>query len=677
MYTADQTEYRGRGVPAPLISRPARAFAPTGIQMTFFHGLRSRLLLCSFFAAVIPLYAQDVAPDATSGPTPSVAARTEVSRSLSDLGYREGLQQSTQEGSVSFYLPVPQDVEVSNPRLELLFTSSAMLGPSASLQVALNGTPRQTVALAGAIGETAPRSLVLPLSQEDLRRPYLEVRVRANFSSDDTKCTWQGTGQDFVTVLPQSRLAFGVPAAAPRSIRGFLTTLPHQVRIAVAAPAPGPEELRAGWMLASTLQAHGHQVAFSSLAEGGDIVIGPRAQLALNGVTLSDGQTMALTEGANGTQLAIAEPFQIDTLAEPWSRLLAGRAYAQSVAGHAKPVGGDVVPLTQLGADTSARRFSDAAEWTFNVDALPAGRALSKLRLNLIVPPSDDHALVLYVFQNNALRGLETMPQRGGTQTVTVPLVEGGPITSGPVRVVLMRQTTTSLCHGPVPNAYAQLLPSSTLETRPNDAAAETIAAFAGSVGRGYSVHVPAVALAEPATWIGTLAGLGKSLDLDPRTAVVQTTDQAPQADRPFVWLGTALPAGFSAPIAFDRGRIQVKDSQGNNLLDTDTLPDITATSLLRNGNARGLWLRKLGEGVPVAPPEMKGSPGDLMFGDARGVLTSLDTRQNDVMTVDYPDYTTWWDRALQYKGWLFALGWVLLTVLVVLVVRKLRRSQA
>jgi hypothetical protein len=643
--------------------------------MTRLHGLVPRLMMYTLLATAPALHAQD-APASLEQTAPA-GASAEISRSLADLGYREGLQQSTQEGSLSFYLPVPQDVDVANPRLELYFTSSAMLGPSASLQVALNGTPRQTVPLAVSAGDAAPRSLILPLSAEDLRRPYLEVRVKASFSSDDTKCTWQGTGQDFVTVLPQSRLAFGVPAASPRSVRGFLSTLPQRVRIAIAAPAPGPEELRAGWMLAATLQAHGHQVVFSSLPEGGDIVIGPRAQLALNGVTLSDGQTVALANGANGTQLAIAEPFQVDTLAEPWSRLLAGSTYANSVAGHAQPVSGDVVPLTQLGADTTARRFSDAAEWTFNVDALPAGRALSKLRLNLIVPPAEDHALVLYVFQNNALRGLVSMPQRGGTQTVTVPLAEAGPITNGPVRVVLMRQTTTSLCHGPVPNAYAQLLSSSTLETRPNDAAVEDIAAFAGSVGRGYSVHLPATALAEPATWVGALAGLGKSLNLDPRMAVVQTTDQAPQADRPFVWLGATLPAGFAAPIAFDRGRIQVKDSQGTSLLDADSLPQITVTSLLRNGAQRGLWLRKLGDGVPVAPPEMKGSPGDLMFGDARGVLTSLDTRQNDVMAVDYPDYTTWWDRALQYKGWLFALGWVLLTVLVVLVIRKLRRSQA
>ncbi|MET0290332.1 MAG: cellulose biosynthesis cyclic di-GMP-binding regulatory protein BcsB [Pseudoxanthomonas sp.] len=646
--------------------------------MTRFNGLRSRFLLCCLLTAVSPLYAQDAPTGSPAEPVATAAGRTEISRSLSDLGYREGLQQSTQEGSLAFYLPVPQDVDVSNPRLELHYTSSAMLGPSASLQVALNGTPRQTVPLAGTLGESGPRTLVLSLDDEDLRRPYLEVRVKANFSSDDTKCTWQGTGQDFVTVLPQSRLAYGVPAAAPRSIRGFLSTLPHRVRIAIAAPAPGPDGLRAGWMLASSLQAQGHQVSFSSLPEGGDIVIGPRAQLALNGVSLVDGQTMALTRASAGaTQLAIAEPFQVDTLAEPWSRLLAGEAYSRSVAGRAQPVNGDVVPLAQLGVDTTARRFSDAAEWTFNADALPAGRALSKLRLNLIVPPGEEHALVLYVFQNNALRGLVTMPKRGGTQTVVVPLVETGPTTTGPVRVVLMRQTTTSLCHGPVPNAYAQLLPSSTLETRPNDAAVENIAAFAGSVGRGYSVHVPVAALAEPSTWVGVLAGLGKSLDLDPRTAVVQTTDQAPEANRPFVWLGAAPPAGFSAPIAFDRGRIQVKDSQGSNLLDTDALPDITTTSLLRNGTQRGLWLRKLGEGVPVAAPDMKGSPGDLMFGDTRGVLTSLDTRQNDVMAVDYPDYATWWDRVQQYKGWLFALGWVLLTVLVVVVIRKLRRSQA
>lgn len=674
------------------------------------HDRPSRLLLCCFLMVSAVAQAQAPAPaepaaapaspaapavpgapvqDAAAGqgaatPAPPAAATPVNARrlTLAALGYPQGLQQTTSESAVVFYLPMPQDVPVLQPRLQLEYVASATMGRGASMQVLLNGSPRRAVMLAAGASpsEESGQTLTIPLQPADLERAYLEVRVLASFNTTPKECSRPGQeeGQHFLNILPATALAYELDGAAPASVRGFLTTLPQDVGIALSAPAAA-EQMRASWMLAHQLLLAGHTLHYSRIGDGGDILVAPRAQLHAAGLAPPPDQALALVPAAApapGVRLAIAEPFQVDAIADPWQRLLSGPGYEPSTSTRSLPRGSATVPLAKLGVDGVARPFADAVEWNLGESPLLAGRAPSRLRLNLIVPPTPDaQPLVLYVFQSNALRGISTLPAAGGAQSVTVSLLEGDPVANGPIRIMLKRQIVRDACDSVVPNAFVQLLPSSVLETIPSQYAAESVAGFAAAIAGGYTVHLPVAALADPIAWVQVLADLSQSLGLDPRSATVRTVDQAPEQDKPFVWLGQEAPGGFDAALAFDRGRIQVKNSEGAVLLDTARLPGITTAGLLRDGSRRGLWLRALGSDVPRVPPGMKGSTGDVMFGDSRGVLVSLDTRQSEVARVDYPNYTHWTDRVMQHRGWIFGLAWIVLTLLVIALVRKLRRS--
>ncbi len=650
-------------------------------------------LLCCVFFLSVPTHAQQSPENQPDDlPVSEAPAAQYITRTLGSLGHYQGLQQITAEGSVAFKLPMPLDAQVSEPRLELHYSPADWLGPDASLQVLLNGTPRENIGVADMAlredgnllpadeGEASARTRILsvPLQEEDLRLPYLQVRVRARSSVPMDRCTSPRAQQTYLTIEPETAVAYQLDQGPAPSVRGYISTLPHQVRIAISQPAPDPEALRAAWLLTHELQERGHDVEHTGLDDGADIVIATRRELAQTGVRLSAGHNIDVVapdpQQPTARVLAVTEPFFIDALADPWGALLTSSGYPESISSPAPTASGKSVPVWQLGVDSDARPFADRAEWAIDTKALPAGRRPTALDLNLIVPPSSaEQPLTLYVMQDNMLRAVQALSTDGGPQTVRVSLNEVNPAASEPIRVLLIRPGAE--CTAAPPSGYAQLLDSSAVETRPAGGQSQSVAAFGYELADRYFVHLPPDALGRPHEWVSVLASLGRSLELDPRMAEFVSTSMAPGGDRPFIWLGSQPPEGFDASIAVDQGRVRVRDNEGKILLDSGELPGTSFASLLRSGSQRGIWLRALDDGLPRVPPGLEQSTGDLVFGDERGVLVSLDTRDYALMKVEYPDYSTWWERVARYRGWLFVIGWVVLTLVTIVVSRRIRKK--
>lgn len=642
-----------------------------------------------FFGCVM-LFAQLSHAQSANEPQPDVASAesavgTTAWKNLADVGHGQGLHPLHTEDTVSFRLPLPLDVDIRDPRLDLHYAVPVLAETGATLQVTVNGTPRELLSLSdfpvtvdeGAAGGSLRQArVVIPLGEADLNAPFVDVDISANWYATADTCMAPGR-QRFFRVLAQTAVVYELVDEPRDSIRGFLTTLPESVDLAME-PWLGAEAIRAAWLLTRELKARGHNVGYAAAGERADIVISTREALAEAGTDMPPEHDMALiSDGtAPGSQrLAIVEPYHVDALAGPWSVLLAGDGYAESLGAPLGAGSSKRFRLEDLGADVQARSYRDPTEWTFRTDILPTGRAPEALRLDMIIPPSSaESPLVLYILQNNVVRGLKTLPAEGGQHSVALPLSEAGLYAKDPVRVVLKGQGDGP-CQGGPGSGYAQLLDTSVLETTEPQRTPETIAEFSRGVGGPYSVHLPADAFGDPAAWVNVLSTLGTSLGVDPRLAEFSSVALAPVADRPFLWLGPEPPEGFTAPIQFDRGRIQVQDRFGAVLLDSGELPGIQTVSLVRSGDQRGLWLRTFGDGVPTFPPSAENATGDLLFGDARGVLVSIDTRNDAVASVAYPEQTTWLDTLARFRGWIFAAAWLLLTIVAVVVARKLRKN--
>lgn len=651
--------------------------------MRFSFGGMPMLFYCCALLLSQPTHAQTVDEQTPTDARPEASAGT-TWRNLSDIGHDQGLHPLHAEDIVRFRLPLPLDVEYDNPRIDLRYAVPVLAEAGATLKITINGVPRELISIANLSqlsddppgGSTLRRSsLTLPLSEADLDQPFVDVSVSANWYATETACSAPAR-QRFFRVLPETAVVYELKDQPRTSIRGFLTTLPEEVRMYMD-PWLGPEAVRAAWLLTRELKSRGHTVDFVGPGEPADVLISTRESLAADGRELDpehDLELLDVDDTGAGQQLAIVEPYHIDSIAGPWASLLAAEGYGQSLGAPLEGGATDRFALQRLGADVSARTFRDPTEWTFRTDILPTGRAPSALRLDMVVPPSDEDApLVLYILQNNVVRGLQTLPSEGGHHSLTMPLNEAGLYSKDPVRIVLKGQTEQP-CEVSAGTGYAQLLETSALETVESRRTPETVAEFARGVGGAFSIHLPGDALGDPAAWVQILASIGNSLGVDPRAAEFNSVSLPPVADRPFIWLGPEPPEGFSAPIAFDQGRIQVRDRFGSVLLDSQELPGIHTASLVRNGDQRGLWLRTF-EGVPDFPPGAQSATGDLVFGDQRGVLVAIDTRNDAVASVAYPERTTWMDKLASHRGWIFAAAWLLLTVLAVLVARKMRKN--
>jgi cellulose synthase operon protein B len=654
--------------------------------MQTFIGRTPTLLLCCAAFWVQIAHAQSAAspaPSTTDGM--QVPESRPVSRTLTDLGHESGLRQTGADGSIRFTMPMPLDTSISGARLVLHYSTSSTTPPGSTLQVSLNGSVREVAELsdagrAGTRSDTSAQSVLsLPLTGEDLRLPFLDVDLRARFGLAEERCNAPDGAQHFLNLLPQTALSYRARSEPAPSVRGFLSTLPTNSRIAIA-PGSGDEALRTSWLITRELQQRGHRVSYTHPGEGGDILIGPPEVLAEHNASLPEGASFGLVtpdpEQPFRFQLAVTEPYQSDALAAPWNLLLGAQGYDHGTAASPSHGTGAPIELAALGLDTDARAFTGSSEWTFSTRSLAAGLMPTALRLDLVVPPStSDDPLVLYVLQNDSLRGLVSLDHEGGEQTVTVSLGPASGPGGHPLRLVLMRQSSTDCSASPT-SGFAQIQASSVLETRTSDTLAETIADYARQISAGFSLHLPVDASDHPLAWSRTLSGLGRSLGLDPRLADLRTTDMAPPENRPFIWFGAQPPPGFASPVAIDRGRVQVRQHSGEVLLDSGAMPDTSMISLLRNGSQRGLWLRTLGEGIPASPPGLERSTGDLVFGDQNGVLISLAAGSDSVVGLAYPEHASWADTAARYRVWLFGLLWAVLTIVVIAVTRRMRKNQ-
>ncbi len=140
--------------------------------------------------------------------------------------------------------------------------------------------------------------------------------------------------------------------------------------------------------------------------------------------------------------------------------------------------------------------------------------------------------------------------------------------------------------------------------------------------------------------------------------------------------LGDADLTVGDAGVRFDRGRIQVLNRKQETLLDVDRLPYLTISQLVRAGPSHGLWiLAKTGAPAPLDRPIVLENNA-VAFSDAKGVLLTLNPDYWEVSHIDYPEYQQWFDHLGRYRFWLLALGWLLLTLLLVHLYGKARQHR-
>lgn len=584
-------------------------------------------------------------------------ARSATLNTLYEQGMTDGISIASNHDAANFYVRLPTDTTLAKPQLQLVLNASENLIEGSGFSVFINGTPRYQGSLAPKAG-TAPdadRIYTIPLTSSDLSGKGLSVRVIPTFVSALAECIGDAGSQGFLTIRPQTGILYADASPSQESIRNFLAMLPHSVRVQIPAKLTGNDELRNIAAVATYLQQQGRVIEW--VRSGNDMIAGAPAH-----ITLQPGEkTVTLVgHGPNRSlEIGLAAPQAL--LQSPWSDLMTANTYGPSETDispkfHKK---GEIISLESLGITADASPIASKAVWNFSLPAMASHQqAPTFLSLNLIAPPSlSDNPLLLEIFDNNRLVGIQSLPEQGGPASVSTHIAEAASGTSDNIRLEVVRQNSVGRCKGSLPDSYVQLLPSSEITMRPVKPA-ETLSQIGRTLPATPEVYLPADALEHPESWIASLSALATELQINPYNLRVRTDEAPGKSDAPFIWIRPEAPQGYAAPISFAKGRVRLTKSDGSVILDAPPLPDIEFASLLRKGEARGLWIKPATTSTPLTRPlGFTSAPGDAVLMDATGQITSIDSRvmearDLDVPSVGYPDGKDWMDTASQSRLW-------------------------
>lgn len=626
------------------------------------------------WSAISPLGAALSAEAATYGPPPA-ADRLRIS--VGDLGYPSGLTMDQPDGYAGVHFELPRDVRLKGGVLRLHYVASPLLGPYANMRVYLDDSPRTAVSLYHA---QADHWLAVPLSPLDLRQRYLALTIKGSLITSADRCFDQRINGGYLQVLPDSNLTLHYQDARLSSIRGFWDTLGHRVFVGLPAAGLPPSGLDAAWQVAHTLRSLGHEVAFTTAPSTCDIALTAPASSSLTAPSTGS-VDIHLTSVSSHPVLEIDPPYSSALLSSPWLALARGGRIEGGFRSVPAPPNGKpyVALLSELGFQDGLQQVSSTTDWSMRVqaDKLPPRYKLTSLRLDVLSAPSQSGRPTAFdVYLNGTLIRAARLDDTGEPQTLQVQLPDYLVQGDNTLRFVAMRTDTQGDCKGGLTTYPIQILPSSTLTAAPDLDPPAVFSDLPSEFAGPLEVYLSRSEIADPGRTLLLLSRLSADLGFDPQNAKLTAEAPATGSTEPFIWLRNQPPAGFAAPVRFDRGQIEAVTSRGRVLLETGRLPGIAIAQMLVDGTRCGLWIRSADPSrkLPV-PGQLFLKQGDIAFMDQSEVLLTLDSHHPDLARIAYPAYQDWWTVIGTYRYWIFAALWILLTAGAVSLFRRLRKA--
>jgi hypothetical protein len=607
---------------------------------------------------------------------------------LRELGFKDGLVVEETLYAQTLFFPLPHDVPLRSATLKLAYRASHLLTSPSNFRINVNGVPRAAIPLTS--GGDGKSEVEIPIDLKPTGKKYLEVKVQAALIVSGNFCVDEATKGGFLNVLPDSGLHLGLHSADVGTIRAFWELLPPKVTLSLSSRVTDPGAFYAAWMLGATLRRSGREVVFTRLPELGDIVVAPGAEVD----ALSEGKketigNVSLLKSTGRMALGIREPYhfgQLTGLEKPWVELTSAPGFQFRPVTEFKSQGkGAVLPvtLTELGVGDTLRVFRGNAEWAFyqRVRQIAPRHAPRTLYLNVVsTPGTSEKPVSLYVYVNSRLVEVLRLDDHGKPQQFNVLLPDDYLRSENRFRIVAQRVDPQGNCDkgGLFGNYSIQLLPDSALLTEKWDSSPERLSQLVSYFGNEFQTWLPAEYLERPQRALPFLSRVAEELGIylsDASRLRFYGLGDPLKIDQPFLLVGRTTDSKISAPVRFDKGGVQVTESDGRVLFDVDRLPGITIAQLARAGSNKGLWLTQGETDEQPATDAIASADGDLLFLDKTGALLALDSRRNESARITRRS-PGWFDTIGAYRYWLLAGGWLIATFLFVQLYRKVQKHR-
>jgi len=588
-----------------------------------------------------------------------VAPLTAGANSLAELGFPNGitLQGSRAQGEVFFPMPA----NPLRPELQLRLNPSAMLDQLSSVQVLANDIPVASIPVRDGQANTT-----IPIPPALARNEFIRIRFQADQALQrEVLCFDNDTPSVWSHILPQTRM--NVESEGEEGVGVVWRRLAGNVGIALPI-SPTLQDIEAALSVAVAIVQRGST----------PVMVGP-ADPSANVVIGRGGPPLSVEpRSAGGQRLRVA-----DTAA---ARALAAAATTMRVVPSAVGAG---APLSLAATNADAVTFQDLrigrpevnvfSEGTMDFEVpftnLPAGRRPVALRLwgrGPIMPPGNAMSVTLRV--GDRIIWSETYRDLVSMEGVLINLPAEFTQHRMRLRLRLARIGFRPACDS---SFVFQLSGASQIILADGWAPPTDFNGFyvGGDRPALVRVDVPAneavAAIPAMATILTRAGGRPNAIEVSSGTRL----------DRPFLVLSRAAPSEIEARglLRPDLGRIILQDERNGARAEVSPAAGLSVVQVVQSSSgAPGLWFSPGSERSLVTPAVL--SEGNVAVLDGTSLPAAFDTRAPRIaveetrLTSVSGGVTSFLN---EWRSALFIAGWVLLTILVLLLVLRLRRKRA
>ncbi len=632
--------------------------------------------------SVLALSAHAQTATTTQSTTPAIAETSQDallrSTTLRDLGFRDGVAFSQLSGQTEIYFPVPDAGPILNGQLTLDIEHGATNAVERFLQVKIGDRIATSVGLDVEGGQL---SLPIDIRPSDVQNGFLTIGLSYSGAFSEYICVDERASGDFVQISPDSALSLTLDPAqisTPLDFNGF-----RPAQVYVQMPEGNEMSGLAAAVRAATLfgaEQGGVNFGTGPLAAEGNAWTAGAIELDVT-TSGSDSEMEVIQSGAQPTLHVRGTDPQLGLwqLSSAWAGVTDAANSVTSTLDSGS-VNADVLLLSSLGADLREKQVVSSEQFIipFQSSDIPAGKTVSEIDVVLAagLDPAGAGASAT-VYLNDTLLGARSLG-RGLPERVKFTVPTGLVSRNNALRVSFQRQAAGGQCRIKPQGYSAQVLPGSQLQLTDTADETEHFFQLRQSFADGAQIFVdPDVGLSasELMPWLGSVAGtiIPDRAPIIPRNALTDI-----DADVPFVVVSNANPGDGEPLITVEKGRIEIRDRNGEVMFDGDALDRLGIVQMVTRNGVTGLWVRP---GAGDAPEASVNTPfvldrGDLALIGAEGVVVATSTNNNSLIDVVYPEQTSLMQILDQYRPWIVGGLWLALTLLVLAAFQKMYRRR-
>jgi len=368
-----------------------------------------------------------------------------------------------------------------------------------------------------------------------------------------------------------------------------------------------------------------------------------------------------------GSFIAVTNPYPgVQHFAQHWNKLTAPIQIdpdtPSRVAENPK-----TVALDTLGLSTLPARLGHKLQW--NVTLTPwniaPGMSPTTATLYIALPrTSPDMVFRVFVYVNDVLIQSQRLTNNVTQQQVALSFKDVPRSVAYQMRIVI-RDSGKDDCSAPKITYPISITNQSTITFEKLNSVVTGFSSILTALGHGFDLYLPKSYLNESAHYLPLLGQLLNGFSVTPYNydLVVFDTTQPPTPRRNFLLIGDVPPDGSMTELRFDQGTVQLIDYKNDILISERTLRENSAIQLLYYGTTAGLWLHP---GVSDTLPSINAmhlGGDDMAIYAPEHLLLSIDSHQEDLAYIQYPESPRWYERLYQQRFIWLLVGWVLLTL--------------